>query len=408
MDESVVKASKSRLDRCMFSMFRDFPFWAFLIEKCNVKLTDDESIPTAAVNKHGDIFFNTSFMASLSEDMLQFVLSHEVMHLLLDHHSRRAARDPLLWNIAGDVLINTMLQDHFRHQNKYLDLSNFCTSDSVGIDCPDDKTTEQVYDEVASQAAKLEKLIKEFIENSKNGTGPGLDLDGPEGEPSAGSVTIRDKSETTPTSEKEWAEAGLEAATRSRMAGNCPGFMARKIDAMLNPEVPWQEVLAYLLRQKFCMNSRNRHTFTPPNRRYLHQDVIMTSRVGSKKPSIAFCVDTSGSMSLDDLAKGVAEMNAIRKLYKVPVYLIEADMTVTGAKWIDPSAEIPELKGGGGTSFVPAMNHLKEVKPDIDALVYFTDGYGDFGTDPGFDVIWVLTSEVEPPYGKKIRVRGGV
>jgi predicted metal-dependent peptidase len=69
---------------------------------------------------------------------------------------------------------------------------------------------------------------------------------------------------------------------------------------------------------------------------------------------------------------------------------------------------IPHLKGGGGTSFVPVMDHLREKKPDVDVLIYFTDGYGDFGTDPGFDVIWVINNmHVTPPYGKVIRVEAG-
>jgi predicted metal-dependent peptidase len=332
------------------------------------------------------------------------------MHLLLDHHNRRGARDLHMWNIAGDVLINEMLKDHFNENNisnEYISKYVTCTSINLDID-HNSVTTEQVYDKLAAEAATyVDKVNKSQKSNSKNkssGLNDSNDIvDFEPGEEPKGD-NIRDKSEDTPKDGKEWAEAGLEAATRSRMAGNCPKFMERQIDKLINPEVAWYNVLAYYLRQKFCMNSKNRYTFTPPNRRYLYQDIILTSRTGAKKPSIAFSIDTSGSMSRNDITKGVSEMDAIRKLYKVPVYLMEADYNVNRAKWVRHDEPIPSLIGGGGTSFVPVMDHLKENKPDVDVLVYFTDGYGDFGDDPKFDVLWVMNSDVVAPYGKTIRI----
>lgn len=407
IDPSTIQLAKRRLDKAMFRMFKDFPFWGFLIAKCNVKLVNDDKVPTACVDKVGNIYFNSTFFEGLSEDMIHFVLAHEVMHLLLDHHSRIGGRQAFLWNVAGDVLINEMLQEHFHSQGVPLNLGEYITSRSLNFTIDHNTiTTEEVYELIIKNNPPQ---LSKGKGGKDNGKGSGIQDSGDlanfePGEDPDGEI-IREASETTPQSAKEWADAGLEAATRSKMAGNCPAFMERQIDKLLNPEIAWSEVLAYYLRQKFCMSSRNRHTFTPPNRRYLYQDVILTSRVGTKKPSIAFSIDTSGSMSESDIGKGVAEMDAIRKLYKVPVYLMEADYTVHRAKWVQHNEEIPSLKGGGGTSFVPVMQHLQENKPDIDLLVYFTDGYGDFGNDPGFDVLWVINSNVTPPYGKVIRIK---
>lgn len=404
IDQTVIQAAKKRLDKAMFRMFQDFPFWAFLIEKCNVRLTEDEKkVPTACIDKRGNIYFNRNFFTSLDDSMIHFVLAHEVMHMLLDHHSRLGGRKAFLWNVAGDVLINEMLEDHFTSKGTRLDLSSYCTARSLRIDIdPNSTTTEEVYELLLKNPPTRSKQGGEG--SGEGGIQAGDDLADFEPGDDPESQDVRTASEDTPQSAKEWADAGLEAATRSRMAGNCPAFMERQIDKLLNPEICWTDVLAYYLRNKFCMKNRSRHTFTPPNRRYLYQDVILTSRVGKKKPSIAFSIDTSGSMSSQDISKGVSELDAIRKLYKVPVYLMEADYAVHRAKWIQHNEEIPSLKGGGGTSFVPVMDHLKQNKPDIDVLVYFTDGYGDFGSDPGFDVIWVINSNVTAPYGKTIRV----
>lgn len=403
ISQSTVDAIKKRLNKSMFKMYQSFPFWAFLVEKCRIHVVpkDNTSVPTACVDKNANIYFNEGFVQTCSDNMLHFVLAHEVMHMLLGHFERVGARNPLMWNVAGDILINHMLEGHFADKGIRLDLEKYCTADKFQIDVPDETTTEQIYDNLMQQAEKNKQQAKRVAGDDPQDMMPG---DGPTGQGS-GSVCVRENSEDTPESEKSWSEAGLESATRARIAGNCPGFMERVIDGLNNSKVPWNEVLAYYLRQKLCYNSRNRHTFTPPNRRYLYQDIILTSRIGTKKPSIAFCVDTSGSMSPEDLAMGMSELDAIRKLYKVPVYFMECDYEINGAKWVSPYEPIPKVKGGGGTSFVPVMEHLANKKVDVDALVFFTDGYGDFGKAPDFDVIWAINSSVKAPYGKTIHIK---
>jgi predicted metal-dependent peptidase len=400
IDESTVEAVKKRLNKSMFRMYQSFPFWAFLVEKCKIHIVpkENKSTPTACVDKNANIYFNEHFVQTCSDSMLHFVLAHEVMHMLLGHFDRVGARNPLLWNVSGDILINHMLTEHFRGKGIYLDLSDYCTADKFRVDVPDETTTEQIYDNLMQEAENNKKHAKKIMGESDPDMRPNQSAQDPD------AVCVRENSEDAPVSEKEWSEVGLEAATRARMAGNCPGFMERIVEGLNTSKTPWNEVLAYYLRQKLCYNSRNRHTFTPPNRRYLYQDIILTSRIGTKKPSIAFCIDTSGSMSPADLAAGISELDAIRKLYKVPVYFMECDYEIHNTKWVTPYDPIPKVKGGGGTSFVPVMEHLEKNKIDVDALVFFTDGYGEFGTAPNFDVIWAINSNVKAPYGKTIQI----
>jgi predicted metal-dependent peptidase len=400
IDPAVIEATKRRLNKSMFKMYQNFPFWAFLIEKCKIHIAPKESplVSTAGIDKNANIYFNEQFIQTCSDDMLHFVLAHEVMHLLLGHFDRQGARDSKMWNVAGDILINHMLAQHFREKGISLNLNDACTADKFGVDVPDEATTEQIYDELMREVEKARKQADSMPKGAPDDLMPNNNSDPSEG------TCIRENSESTPVTEKEWSETGLESATRARMAGNCPKFMERVVDALNNSKVPWNQVLAYYLRQKLCYNAKNRHTFTPPNRRYLYQDIILTSRIGTKKPSVAFCIDTSGSMSPKDLAEGMSELDAIRKLYKVPVYFMECDYDIASARWVSPYEEIPKVKGGGGTSFVPVMKHLTDNKIDVDALVFFTDGYGEFGNAPDFDVIWAINSNVKAPYGKTIRV----
>ena len=49
--------------------------------------------------------------ARLSQAEALFVFAHELLHAGLNHASRRRGRDPLLWNVACDFLINAWLID---------------------------------------------------------------------------------------------------------------------------------------------------------------------------------------------------------------------------------------------------------------------------------------------------------
>ena len=59
------------------------------------------------------LYYDIDFVAKLSEAELTFVLIHEVMHLCMLHGVRKAGRNHLLWNIATDLYINTIILSDF-------------------------------------------------------------------------------------------------------------------------------------------------------------------------------------------------------------------------------------------------------------------------------------------------------
>jgi predicted metal-dependent peptidase len=62
------------------------------------------------------------------------------------------------------------------------------------------------------------------------------------------------------------------------------------------------------------------------------------------------------------------------------------------------------FKGRGGTSFVPVFQWVESNNEQPDLLIYFTDGYGSFPSDePGYPTVWVMTTDVEAPFGDIIR-----
>ncbi len=73
-----------------------------------VDATDSGWCPTAAVDGR-NIYYNRDFLCDLADEEIQFVLAHEVMHVVFDHLGRRSHRDPQWWNMASDYVINGLL-----------------------------------------------------------------------------------------------------------------------------------------------------------------------------------------------------------------------------------------------------------------------------------------------------------
>ena len=62
------------------------------------------------------------------------------------------------------------------------------------------------------------------------------------------------------------------------------------------------------------------------------------------------------------------------------------------------------MVGGGGTDFRPVFEHIEKNRVPVDVVVYLTDGYGNFGGDPGIETIWVMTTHEVPPWGNHIQI----
>lgn len=60
--------------------------------------------------------------------------------------------------------------------------------------------------------------------------------------------------------------------------------------------------------------------------------------------------------------------------------------------------------GGGGTDFRPVFSHLIDNRIPADIVVYLTDGFGEFGDDPGIETIWVMTTHEAPPWGSHVQI----
>lgn len=86
-----------------------FPYWSELYYTMTVY--EDRDCPTLSTDGR-NMWVNPEFWKTLTLSLKISALAHEVGHKMLLHCSRRGARDPLLWNMAADFVVNGILSEN--------------------------------------------------------------------------------------------------------------------------------------------------------------------------------------------------------------------------------------------------------------------------------------------------------
>ena len=210
---------------------------------------------------------------------------------------------------------------------------------------------------------------------------------------------------------EEMREATISQLLKCALGqGTMPIGIESFVKKLEKPEIPWQEHLSQFITQIHT----GKLEWTPPSRRHLYQDVYLQSH-REKKIKIALAIDTSGS-TYNILPNFFAEMESLMKSFDAyEITRIDCDASVEKVVVYDHDSS-PFSKndskgidwnGGGGTSFVPPFEYVKEKNLDIDALVYLTDGWSDDVPQhaPQYPVLWVLPKDGSKDFcswGKKV------
>ena len=414
---------RKKLDVIIFGFAHHFPFFGSVSERCRYSLTkDDNFIPTAGIDKNGHIIFNLNFVNSLDNKQFLFLVAHEIGHFIFEHSARIMSRNHRLWNVAADYAINLFLYYQFGSKEYFPMIDKICFDKDWSVSSSDNKydkmNVEQIYNIVEKEAEKLPKIkIDVFIESFDENEGEDNQDQDEDGDGNGKKyVDIRERRVPLPKKKGKTKEqigremkdyvrrAVSDAFNISKSQGLLPAGMERMIVSHLRPKIDWLSKLREKLRFGTDRLAKADTNWSMPNKRFLDRDFVFPSYHGPNQPKIAYAIDTSGSMSEEDLKNAISELDGIRKQMNANIYFMDCDADVYTGRWINSNQPLPCLQGGGGTDFVPVFKHLVDKKIRPDYCVFFTDGYGEFGEDPKkFNTLWVLTSDVKPPFGDVIR-----
>ena len=125
-------------------------------------------------------------------------------------------------------------------------------------------------------------------------------------------------------------------------------------------------------------------------------------------PDVVVAVDTSGSMSPEDLRTIGAELRTISR-YAANITVIIADAQirqVVEAKDLPDFLASSKMKGGGGTSHIPVFQWLQEHNRRPDLFIGITDLFSRFPSEePPFPVLWITQGRHgTAPWGRVLEV----
>ena len=104
LDDNKKKEFMRRLLLARLRLLNKHSFYGLLL--MNAKFGLDLKCPTAYTDGK-KICFSPKYMDSLSDSELEFVLMHELLHIVLKHCNRGINFNNFLFNIACDIVVNS-------------------------------------------------------------------------------------------------------------------------------------------------------------------------------------------------------------------------------------------------------------------------------------------------------------
>lgn len=367
IENKVAKASKNLL-------FKE-PFYGLFLIQLNKIYRKD--IPTAGVSQSTmkiDLAINPDFADGLSPEHLIGLLKHELLHVAFGHLIvRDRYPDKKLFNIAADLEIN-----------QYID------SDYL----PEGGLTLNSFPELKLPVKAGTKTYYDLLSQAKNsGNAPSLDnlLDQMDGTTEYDHTTWDSFDELNDVDKKlieKQIDHQLKEAAESvkKSQGHIPGEMSDLIKRLFNLEPPKFDWKSYLRR--FAGSSVK--TYTKKLRRKYNKRYVVNPGLKIKfKNHIAVGIDTSGSVNKKELKEFINEIAHMHKTgHKITV--IQCDTKINSIEDFNPKKDF-NIKGRGGTSFQPVIDHYNKNK--YTALIYLTDGEASPPENCPKNTLWVLSSE---------------
>lgn len=382
------------------------------------------AIPTAATDGKR-VFFNPEYFSNLRPAERCFVLAHETYHAVWGHSKRvryyhtegtiegvKFIKD--LFNIAADYVINADL-----------------IANKIGLCNPEwlyDNTisgTDKIEDVYVSLYQRLPPPLFAGDEAKENKPGPTTGSTSKYGKGSqpdkrAAAAGGRFDEVEEPYVDPATAipdeiddithrEAVARAMSAAKAIGDVPGFIERLVEEIINPQVNWREHIRMVLTGK--LGSR-RETWLRPNRRrlVLNPIVYLPGKRGNGAELVAVWIDNSGSIGKAEYNAFFSEIGGILVDCRPKRLLVGwCDAAVQRTEWASSLEEFWDqaykpTEGGGGTSFIPPFQWMKENDVWPETTVYLTDLAGPHGPEPDHDVVWCCTTDLVGPWGETVRI----
>jgi len=355
-------------------------------------------VPTMACDKYWRVYYDPDVITTWPLDQAAGAVYHEVSHLLREHAERMEAY-PWPTDLLPEVvqIINNLATDAEENDDLLAE----------GVKFPVDPVTPASLGKMVGKTVDKGQLAEVYVQILLDNlpaqaggkcAGKGLGASGmakgvgggkcgscshggqdPWEEPAPGDKAGKDAAPGIGKAEGELIrrQVAREIQEASKTQGNIPGGWRRWADAKLKPQVDWRKQLRSMVRAAaYEVMGAADYSYRRPARR---QDVaprVVLPSLRQPVPSIAFVIDTSGSMANEQVAQGIVEVGgALKGLgLRDGVHVLAVDAAVHSCKRVFDARQIQPL-GGGGTDMTLGIQRAMAIRPKPQVVVVLTDGY---------------------------------
>ncbi len=469
------KDPKERLIKARMQLLMHFPFFGELVMRLVLHESRTAGVGTTCVDHKGNLYYHPDWVNGfINVEETMFELAHEVMHLVQRASIRFPnGGNHKIWNIAADIKVDTILVDSGLKQSRVSqknitpelmekhrgqtteqiyyhllknpdEVKSFggCPHGSQGGDCGHkppgegegngEGDTETDQDGGGGQSDKQEEggqgqdgsdgTMEQDEQGSQSGgqtqgdgqgpggscsqCGPKSDGQNAVGERGCISGAMHGNPGSAEDIEK-FKQYVIAAALASKGKGKHPAFADEFLAEIRKPSVTWKEHLRRTATSVF----KGRYSFARRSRRSHTSPMMLPSRTRTPNGAIIM-IDTSGSISDEDLTQFVSECSGILRetgCKFLKIYFHDVECYHIEEYDLNTIHKIKATRGG--TSHIDVFNKVNDslASEKVGMVVAFTDLCTDFPEKPTYPVLWAHPEEngegVAVPWGKKVEVK---
>lgn len=409
------------------------PFYSSVYEVIDKIETNEVDTMGVTADK---LMYNYEFCDKLEFSEFLFVILHEIGHIALMHVARCKGREASLWNIACDLYVNKVLKSELGTNIKMP--SGAVYFDAIDIE---KDAAETIYEELYSQAkqngyfsrpdinqkdshgnsdGKSQKNSKQYKFTLKRGSkkydiniGVNYRFDLVYGNKNSAEL------------ESDSRRLITDAQIRNQLlggdsVGNSVGLLERLCSKMLESKIDWRKII-----KKHLLEYRQLDTsYAKPDKRMYWQSAIYPGPVPSTPDfvkGVKVCIDTSGSISDDDMSEFLGHIVKLTKQFKVDADLVYWDSKVQSAGKLKSTKDLSrvDILGGGGTNPDCVFESFDKNKEKPILVIMLTDGYfmKDDLDNPTWkkkykNTVWILcedgNKDFVPKFGRLANLKDGL
>ena len=374
-------------------MLVKYPFFGSVV--ANVEYKQNTGIETSETDSKV-VYYNPKFLDTLRVDEQIFIFAHEICHIAFNHILRSEGKNPFIWNIATDAVINAFLKrDGLKMVAGGVDIA-----DAINYDA--EQLYEKLFQERKQQKHSREtskkevfghhthSMWKDAIKKHKKTQEKSSQQSVFEqlGEKESFKKNLAEKKKALKELKKSLSQQalGLDFSTNEDIRNITDIGRAK-------PLIDWRYVLREAIKCDVDWSYKNAT---------IEDGVISAILEEQPMPEVEIVLDTSGSIDETLFKNFLRECMNILQHSRVKVGCF--DTKFYGFHEIRTEEDIENMKfeGKGGTDFNVAVNAFSR---RVENKIIFTDGAAEMPDMP-LDAIWIVFdgAQINPKGGKVIQI----